>query len=148
MKIPFTAIASLAAVGGIIFAYEHFKNIFSNPTTAQAFATSHPNLAALAISLGFKSTTGSIPDVTGASGAQAESEAFNAVVNNQSQGFYNAALQEYAYDQGLDTSLDAQGTTSWPWKSYSAWVNAGYPALPGASVVTVDANGVYHNAYD
>lgn len=147
-KLGAGAVISLAGVIAIISAYEYFKKQFSDPTSAQNFATAHPNLASLAISLGFKDKTGHVPDVTGAAGAAATQEAFTAVVNDKSQGFYDSALQQYSYDMGLDKSLDGQGTAGWPWTSYQNWVGAGYPTLPTAGDVQVDAHGVYHNEYE
>ena len=92
-------------------------------------------------------TSGPITDVTGLVGSAASTAAYAAVVNDHSQGFYNSALQEYSYDANFDTTLAGQGTSGWPWTSYDNWVSNGYPALPTASSVTVDANGVYHNEY-
>ena len=88
-----------------------------------------------------------IPDTTESAGAKAATDGFNAVVNRGSQGFYNAALQQYAYDNQFDTSLQAQGTDGWPWTSYDAWKQAGDPHLPGEEAVSNDDHGVYHNDY-
>lgn len=165
-----STVVSIAMVGGVIFAYEKIKAIFSTQASAQAFATAHPNLAALAISLGFKTPGGLAPDVTGASGAKAaataqlESEGLPTTPGNvaatesgsneipaagsTSQAYYDVALQQYAYVNNFDTSLDAQGSTGWPWVSYAAWLNAGTPALPSAALVSVDGNGQFHNQYE
>lgn len=143
-----STVISLGLVVGAFALYSKFKAAFATDATAQAFADKNPNLAALAISLGFKTPTGHLPDTTGAAGATAEQTAFNAVVNDNSQGFYNAALAQYAHDNGFDTSLAAQGSTGWPWKSYADWANADYPALPTAGSVSVDSHGVYHNTFE
>lgn len=87
-------------------------------------------------------------DMTGTTGAQVSDNAFKKVVNDQSQGFYNAALQQYSLDAGFHSTLDGQGTNAWPWVSFQKWKNANYPALPTAGSVTVDKHGVYHNAYN
>lgn len=142
------SLITLAGVIAAIVGYEKLKGIFSNPTTSQAFADSHPNLAALGISLGLVPKGTKQPDTTGTAGQQAEENAYTAVVNDQSQGFYNSALQEFSFNAGLDTALAGQGTDGWPWLSYAAWVAAGYPPLPTAQFVMVDAHGVYHNEYE
>lgn len=72
----------------------------------------------------------------------------SSVVNDHSQGFYNAALMEYSYNQDDTSAWDSgQGTNNWPWKTYDQWVSASYPQLPTAGAVSVDKNGVYHNSY-
>jgi hypothetical protein len=160
-KIPISTVVSLAVVVGIIYGYEKIKNAFSSTATAAAFATAHPNLAALAISLGFKTPGGSVPDTTGAAGskeaavsqAAAEGSAAAEGITTEgsaytSEAFYDACLQDYAFDNNFETSLAAQGTSGWTWKTYSAWVAAGYPTLPHAEYVSVDTNGVFHNQYE
>ena len=88
-----------------------------------------------------------VSDVTGDSGKQAEQTAYNAIINNHSQGFYMAALQQFSFDAGNNVSFDSQGTPGWPWHSYDEWVSLQYPALPSAGSVTVDSDGVFHNDY-
>ena len=88
-----------------------------------------------------------IEDITGDAGTNAETTAMQTVTNNHSQGFYNAALQQFSYDAGNNSALDSQGTPGWPWHSYSEWISLQYPALPSAGSVTVDSDGVYHNDY-
>lgn len=88
-----------------------------------------------------------IPDTTGTAGEQASQKAFASVVNRNSQGFYNAALQQFANDNEFATSLLAQGSTNWPWTSYDSWVRAGEPHLPGEEAVYADDNGNWHNDY-
>lgn len=88
-----------------------------------------------------------IPDPTGSAGAKTTKVAFDAVANRQSQGFYDAALQQFAYDNDFATALSAQGSTNWKWGSYSSWVNSGMPHLQGEEAVSVDDHGVWHNDY-
>src|ERR1035441_5833976 len=88
-----------------------------------------------------------IADTTGSAGTTATQAAFAGVVNNHSQGFYNACLQQYSYDQGNGGALDAQGGPGWPWTSFDNWAAMNYPPLPSMASVTVDSNGVYHNDY-
>lgn len=148
MKLSAREIAILAGLGvGAFIVYKLWSLINEFKTNGQAFADKNPNLASLFISAGIKTDTGQIPDVTGTSGSNAEAKAFKSVVNDHSQGFYNAALQQTAYDDGLQTSLDEQGTDQWPWKNYDNWKSKGYPALPNADAVTVDGDGIYHNDY-
>lgn len=160
-RIPISTVISLAVVIGVIYGYEKIKNAFGSSASAQAFATSHPWLASLGISLGFKTPTGSIPDVTGAAGAQASTTAqasaegsaaaqgiTTAGSSYTSQAFYDSCLQDYSYDNNFDTSLSAQGTAGWTWLSYQAWVASGYPTLPNSQNVSVDSNGVFHNQYE
>ncbi len=83
----------------------------------------------------------------GALGNAVEKSAFEGVVNNHSQGFYNSAMQQTSYDDGNQSSLDVQGTDKWPWTSYDVWVKAGYPPLPNSSLISAGSDGVYHNEY-
>ncbi|MDE2020404.1 MAG: hypothetical protein KGJ13_08720, partial [Patescibacteria group bacterium] len=103
------AVVTIGLAGLIWWEYEKIKAAFSTQQGAQALANSSPALASLAISLGFKTPAGWVPDVTGAAGQKASQQAFDAVVNPTSQGFYNASLLEYARDNGFETSLSAQG---------------------------------------
>lgn len=151
VKVDAKGIMILATLGivafGVWYLYELIQGFKKDMNKYQAFANNHPNLAALLVSAGVTGPGGQYPDTTGAQGQAAEQAAFSAVVNNQSQGFYNAALQQYSYDQGMAGTFDAQGTEGWPWTSYDFWKSKNYPPLPTASSVTVDQNGVYGNDY-
>ncbi len=169
MKISGSGILVLGGVVGLVCGYEYLKDVFSTQANAQAFANAHPNLAAIAITLGFKTPQNQVPDVTGASGANTsaasqlategispspstiaavESGTAIPAAGSISQAYYDCALQEYAFDNSFNSSLAAQGSTGWPWVSYDAWVAAGYPALPTASLISVDANGIFSNQYE
>jgi len=132
--------------GGILYVAYMVYKFKHDPTAFQSFATAHPNLASLFISAGVTAPGGQVPDVTGAAGAQSSIAAMNSTIYT-SQGYYGACLQQTAYDNGFDTSLAEQGTSQWPYNSYSDWVSAGYPALPGADKITVDAAGDISNEY-
>lgn len=110
----------VAVVGLIIWIMHLWDFMKKDP---QGFADSYPNLAAFALTAGWlpKTSSGNTPDITGEAGVTASSAAQVATYTG-SQGDYDVHLAAYAKNHGFATSLSAQGTMGWPWKSYAEYL--------------------------